>query len=129
MSRAGLASGLQQTLLQIGGVLGTSVLGAILTSRIGSLLPGRLSAAGEPADTASSVLTGRTGIAQGVAPIPSGSSADLSAKITDASFSALTSGMHTTFVIAAVVVVIGGLVSLIWVRIKPGQGMIDLSAM
>ena len=129
MSRAGLASGLQQTLLQIGGVLGTSVLGAILISRIGSLLPGRLAAAGVPADTTSSVLAGRSAIAQGVVPIPSGTSADISAKITDASFSALTSGMHTTFVIAAIVVVIGGLVSLIWVRIKPGQGMIDLSAL
>lgn len=129
MHRAGLASGLQQTLLQVGGVLGTSVLGAILTSRIGSLLPGRLAAVGVTGDTATKVHDGSTAIAQGVVPIPAGTSSDVAAKITDASYSALTTGMHTTFVIAAIVVLVGALVSLVWVRMKPGQGMLDFSAM
>ena len=75
------------------------------------------------------VVAGNTSIAQGVVPIPAGSSADLSSRITDASFSALTTGMHTTFVIAGIIVVLGGLVSLVWVRMKPGQGMLDFSAM
>lgn len=129
VNRAGLASGLQQTLLQIGGVMGTSVLGAILTSRIGSLLPDRLAARGVPEATAAQVQDGSSAIAQGVVPVPSGTSSAVAAQITDASFSALTAGMHTTFVIAAIVVVIGALVSLIWVRMKPGHGTLDFSAM
>ena len=127
--RAGLASGLQQTLLQVGGVLGTSVLGAILTSRIGSLLPSRLADRGVTGSTAAAVVDGNTAIAQGVVPVPPGTSAVVAAKITDASYAALTTGMHTTFVIAAIVVVSGGLVALVWVRMKPGHGMLDFSKM
>lgn len=129
MHRAGLASGLQQTLLQVGGVLGTSVLGAILTSRIGVLLPSRLEDRGITGDTAAQAVAGNSAIAQGIVPVPPGSSADVAQKITDASFAALTTGMHTTFVIAGIVVVIGGIVSLIWVRMRPGHGMMDFSAM
>lgn len=127
--RAGLASGLQQTLLQVGGVLGTSVLGAILTSRIGSLLPGQLGSRGVTGDTADKVLAGNTAIAQGVVPIPAGTADDVAAKITDASFSALTSGMHTTFVIAAIITLIGAVVAAIWVRVKPGAPMMDFGGM
>lgn len=127
--RAGLASGLQQTLLQVGGVLGTSVLGAILTSRIGSLLPSRLEERGVTGATADAVVAGRTAIAQGVVPVPTGSSAATSAHITDASFAALTTGMHTTFVIAAVITAIGAVVAAIWVRTKPGAPMMDFGGM
>lgn len=43
---SGVASGIQQTAMQIGGSLGTAVLGAVLSARVGTQLPGRLADAG-----------------------------------------------------------------------------------
>ncbi len=46
---AGIAGSLQSTSLQIGGVLGTSVLGSVLATRVGSSLFSSLTSAGVPA--------------------------------------------------------------------------------
>ncbi|MFK4099083.1 MFS transporter [Streptomyces sp. NPDC019531] len=43
---SGVASGIQQTAMQIGGSLGTAVLGGVLAARVGTLLPERLTDAG-----------------------------------------------------------------------------------
>jgi hypothetical protein len=39
---AGVAGGLQSTAVQLGGVMGTTILGSVLTSRVGSVLVGQL---------------------------------------------------------------------------------------
>jgi predicted MFS family arabinose efflux permease len=46
---AGVASGLQSTAVQLGGVLGTTILGSVLSSRVGSVLVEQLTGAGIPA--------------------------------------------------------------------------------
>lgn len=79
------ASGLQQTFLQVGGALGTSVLGAILTAGIGATILGKLAGVGVTGRVKTQVAAGRTAIAQGVVPIPSGTSAAVAARITEAS--------------------------------------------
>ena len=48
---AGMASGLQSTAMQLGGAFGTAVLGAIMSAKIDSLLPGSWHAAHLPALT------------------------------------------------------------------------------
>lgn len=122
VERAGIASGLQQTLLQVGGALGTAVLGSILTSRIGSLIGGKLAAQGVTGDVASKVAAGKSAIAQGIVPVPAGTSAQVAAKITGASHAALTQGMHTAFVVAAAVSALGAVAAIVFVRVKGGSG-------
>jgi EmrB/QacA subfamily drug resistance transporter len=57
---AGVASGVQQTSMQVGGSLGTAVLGMIVAARVEGVLPGRLAEAGVPSgDVVGSVSTGR----------------------------------------------------------------------
>ena len=43
---AGVAGGLQQTALQVGGALGTAVLGAVLSGRVTASLLGKLTGSG-----------------------------------------------------------------------------------
>ncbi len=72
---AGVAGGLQQTAFQIGGVLGTSVLGTILSTRVGDVLVDRLTGAGLPAPAAHGLEGAKSYVAQGVAPVPAGTPA------------------------------------------------------
>ena len=46
---AGVAGGLQSTFMQLGGVLGSAVLGTVLSSRVGTVLVDKLTGAGVPA--------------------------------------------------------------------------------
>ena len=124
--RAGAASGLQQTFLQVGGALGTSVLGAILTAGIGASILGKLAAQGVTGPAAAFVAAGKSAIAQGVVPIPPGTSAAVAARITFASQSALTQSMHTAFLAAAGVSFAAAVVALVFVRVKGGSGAVLL---
>ncbi|MFI7412548.1 MFS transporter [Streptomyces sp. NPDC049627] len=66
LRHSGLAGGIQQTAMQIGGSLGSAVLGAVVAARVDRLLPERLSDDGVPlsgaalADAVRSVSTGLT---------------------------------------------------------------------
>jgi hypothetical protein len=48
---AGVASGLQSTAMQLGGSLGTAILGAVMSAKISSLLPASWTAARLPPST------------------------------------------------------------------------------
>ena len=65
---AGIAGGLQSTAVQLGGVLGTTILGSILSSRVGSVLVGELTGAGVPAPVAGELRAAKELVAQGVTP-------------------------------------------------------------
>ena len=71
-------------------------------------------------DVASKVAAGKSAIAQGIVPMPAGTSAQVAAKITDASHAALTQGMHTAFVVAAAVSALGAVAAIGFVRVKGG---------
>ncbi|RAY13486.1 MFS transporter [Actinomadura craniellae] len=100
---AGVAGGLQQTASQVGGVLGTAVLGTILSTRVGDVLTGRLAEAGVP-PAATQGLAGTTEyVAQGVAPVPPGTPPDAARAIVEGSHLAFMDGFQGAMTVAGVV--------------------------
>jgi hypothetical protein len=114
--QAGIAGGLQSVAFQVGGVLGTSVLGSIVTSRVTSLLPGKLMAAGVPAALADQLKSTSHAVAQGVVAIPQGVSASTRAAITNGSFTAFTKSLGTAMIVSAAVLAIVAVVSFLVVQ-------------
>jgi EmrB/QacA subfamily drug resistance transporter len=110
---AGVAGGLQQTASQIGGVLGTSVLGTILSSRVGSVLVDKLTGAGLPSAQAHQLTSAKDYIAQGVAPVPKGASGQVAHAITTGSHQAFMSGFQTAMVVASAVALVAAFAALL----------------
>jgi EmrB/QacA subfamily drug resistance transporter len=107
IDHAGIAGGLQATAIQLGGVLGTAVLGSLLAGRVGSVLIDKLTNAGVPSDLAQQLLASKEVVGQGIAPVPPGTSDSLAAAITSGSHAAFMSGLHFAMLIAAAVSLIG----------------------
>ncbi|MCL2583154.1 MAG: MFS transporter [Streptosporangiales bacterium] len=140
---AGVAGGLQSTALQVGGTIGTSVLGAVLSAKISGLLPGKLAgvtakvkaaaAAQAKAMAAHGVhaapgasahaFTGFSGAqvaqlkeAASVAttlPVAKGPQGQVTMMVNDVLHSTFISGMQSAFLVAAVVAVVGALLALL----------------
>ncbi|GGV13604.1 MFS transporter [Actinomadura cremea] len=109
---AGVAGGLQQTASQVGGVLGTSVLGVLLSTRVGDVLFGRLTDAGVP-DAAAQRLAGQEGVvSQGVAPVPPGTPEPAADAITTGSHLAFMDGFQTSLTVAGAVAAVAVLAAL-----------------
>ena len=110
---AGVAGGLQQTAAQVGGVLGTSVLGVLLSTRVGDVLFGRLTGAGVPAPAAHR-LEGAGGlVSQGVAPVPPGTPDGAAEAITTGSHLAFMDGFQTSLSVASAVALAAVLAALL----------------
>lgn len=109
---AGIAGGLQSTAVQLGGVLGTTILGSVVSSRVGSVLFGELSAAGTPEPIATKLAPAKELIAQGVAPTIPGAPAPLSAAIAEGSHNAFMAGLHTSLIVAAVAAACGAMLAM-----------------
>ena len=126
VERSGVAGGLQSTANQLGGVLGTSVLGSILVSAVGSALPGKLASAGVTGATAQAVVAQKTVVGSGIAPVSSTMSQALATKVTSASYQAFMHGLHTAMIVACGLAILGALVGLLVQRgntdIAPGAG-------
>lgn len=113
---AGIAGGLQSTAVQLGGVLGTTILGSVLSSRVGATLPGELTSAGVPAQVASPLVATKELVAQGLSPAhlpgaPAMPSA-LADAITTGSNAAFMAGLHTSVIVAAVAAGVGAVLAL-----------------
>jgi EmrB/QacA subfamily drug resistance transporter len=108
---AGVAGGVQSTFTQLGGVLGSAVLGSILASRVGSVLVDHLTAAGLPPTAAHQMLGAKEFISQGVAPVPKGTPAATAAAITTGSHAAFMSGLHVALVVAGVISLAGAVLA------------------
>jgi len=115
---AGVAGGLQSTAMQIGGTLGTAVLGAVMSARISSLLPASWQAAHLPALTAAQQAGVESAASVGAAPVTSGTPPQIARVITDISHATFAAGMHTAFLVAAAVALAGALIGLL---IRPGR--------
>jgi EmrB/QacA subfamily drug resistance transporter len=98
---AGIAGGLQSTALQIGGVLGTSVLGSVLTTRVGDTLFTKLTEAGVPAALASKLGAAQQLVGQGAAPQLPDIPPALQRAIDSGSHAAFMSGLHLAVIVAA----------------------------
>jgi EmrB/QacA subfamily drug resistance transporter len=119
---AGVAGGLQQTAFQIGGVLGTSVLGTILSTRVGDVLMGRLTGAGLPVPVAQRFAGAKEYVAQGVAPVPPGTPAPTAKAITTGSHLAFMDGFQTSMTVAAVVALVAAVAALL---VRRGENAVE----
>jgi EmrB/QacA subfamily drug resistance transporter len=127
VDRGGIAGGLQSTANQLGGVLGTSVLGSILVSSVGSVLGSKLSQAGVHGATAAAVLAQKDIVGSGIAPISAQMPQGLQQAITSASDAAFLHGLHTAMVVAAALAFVGALLGLFvqrGVNVEPGQATV-----
>ncbi len=115
---AGVAGGLQSTAMQVGGTLGTAVLGAVMSARVASLFPARWQAANLPALTSAQLTQAKSAVSVGVAPVAPGTPRQVASAITALSHDVFTSGMHAAFLVAACVALAGALIALI---IRPAE--------
>ncbi|MDT5387362.1 MAG: hypothetical protein QOE04_1003 [Mycobacterium sp.] len=125
---AGVAGGLQSTAVQLGGVMGTSILGSILASRVGSVLVGDLTSAGTPQSVAERLAGAKELVAQGVAPRIPGAPSQLSYAITQASHTAFMTGLHTTMMAAAAVAGVGAVLALVLLRVGSAGTVVPTSS-
>jgi predicted MFS family arabinose efflux permease len=113
---AGVASGLQSTAMQLGGTLGTAVLGAIMSAKISSALPTSWHAAHLPALSAAQLAQAKNAVSVGAAPVTSSTPPRLATVITQISHDAFVAGMHNAFLVAAVVALAGAAIALLTKR-------------
>jgi EmrB/QacA subfamily drug resistance transporter len=110
---AGVASGLQSTAMQVGGTIGTAVLGAVMSARVDSLLPARWAAAHLPALNPEQLAAVKSAATVGVAAVQKGTPPRLAASIAEVTHTTFISGMTASFLVAAVVAVGGALIALL----------------
>ncbi|MCF4138139.1 MFS transporter [Streptomyces sp. Tue 6430] len=112
MELSGVAGGLQQAAMQIGGSLGTAVLGAVMASKVDSDLAGNWTGAGLPALTPDQLGQASEAVQVGVAPVAKGTPPEIAAKITDVAHDTFISGMSLASLVAAGVAAVAVFVAL-----------------
>ncbi|MEU6065915.1 MULTISPECIES: MFS transporter [Streptomyces] len=116
MELSGVAGGLQQAAMQIGGSLGTAVLGAVMASKVDSDLPGNWADAGLPKLTPTQLDQASEAVQVGVAPVAKGTPDVIVAKITSVAHDTFISGMSLASLVAAGVAAVAVLVALLTKR-------------
>ncbi|MFH8799799.1 MFS transporter [Streptomyces sp. NPDC017936] len=116
MELSGVAGGLQQAAMQIGGSLGTAVLGAVMASKVDSDLPANWKDAGLPDLPPAQLDQASEAVQVGVPPVAEGTPAAVAAKITDVAHDTFISGMSLASLVAAGVAVVAILVALLTKR-------------
>jgi len=116
MELSGVAGGLQQAAMQIGGSLGTAVLGAVMASKVDGDLPGNWTDAGLPKLTPAQLAQASEAVQVGVAPIAKGTPDAIAAKITGVAHDTFISGMSLASLVAAGVATVAILVALLTKR-------------
>ncbi|MEU5592509.1 MFS transporter [Streptomyces sp. NPDC020298] len=116
MELSGVAGGLQQAAMQIGGSLGTAVLGAVMASKVDSDLPGNWTGAGLPKLTPAQLDQASEAVQVGVAPVAKGTPQPLVEKITAVAHDTFISGMSLASLVAAGVAAVAVLVALLTKR-------------
>ncbi len=119
---AGVAGGLQSTAMQVGGTLGTAVLGAVMSAKISGVLPASWHAAHLPALTTAQLAQVKSAVSVGIAPVPHGTPAQAASAITRISHAAFTAGMHSAFLVGAAVALAGAVIALITRRGNAAAG-------
>ncbi|MEW2557662.1 MFS transporter [Streptomyces griseorubiginosus] len=116
MELSGVAGGLQQAAMQIGGSLGTAVLGAVMASKVDSDLAGNWKDAGLPPLTPAQLDQASEAVQVGVPPVAKGTPPEIVAKITDVAHDTFISGMSLASLVAAGVAAFAVLVALLTKR-------------
>ena len=123
---AGVAGGLQSTAMQVGGTIGTAVLGAIMSARVDTLLPARWAAAHLPAIPPAQFAGVKSATSVGVAPVTAGTPARAADLITTVTHATFISGMTTAFLVAAIVALVGAAIALLAKRGHASEGTIAI---
>ncbi|MGW6471024.1 MFS transporter [Streptomyces nigra] len=113
---SGVAGGLQQSAMQVGGSLGTAVLGAVMASKVDSDLPGNWTDAGLPPLAPEQLEGAATAVQKGGAPVPPGTPEAIATKITNVAHDTFISGMSAASLVAAGVAVVAVLVAFLTKR-------------
>ncbi|MEW2316840.1 MFS transporter [Streptomyces bauhiniae] len=113
MALSGVAGGLQQAAMQIGGSLGTAVLGAVMASKVDSDLAGNWTGAGLPPLTPTQLDQASQAVQVGVAPVTNQMPPAIIAKVTDVAHDTFISGMSLASLVAAGVAAVAILVALL----------------
>ncbi|MFF8943369.1 MFS transporter [Streptomyces sp. NPDC014864] len=116
MELSGVAGGLQQAAMQIGGSLGTAVLGAVMASKVDNDLAGNWKDAGLPPLTPAQLDQASEAVQVGVAPVPQGTPEAFAVKITSVAHDTFVSGMSLASLVAAGVAAVAVLVALLTKR-------------
>ncbi|MFI6372277.1 MFS transporter [Streptomyces sp. NPDC050546] len=116
MELSGVAGGLQQAAMQIGGSLGTAVLGAVMASKVNSDLAGNWEKAGLPPLTPEQEHQASEAVQVGVPPLAPGTPDAIAAKITGVAHDTFISGMSAASLVAAGVAVVAVLVAFLTKR-------------
>jgi hypothetical protein len=111
--------------MQIGGTLGTAVLGAVMSAKVSSLLPASWHAAHLPALTGVQLAGLKNAASVGVAPVTPGMPQQLASLVTGITHAAFMAGMHSAFLVASAVALAGAAVALVT---RPGNGTADARA-
>jgi EmrB/QacA subfamily drug resistance transporter len=120
-NRAGVATGIQQTSLNVGGALATAVLGSVMVTSVGDNLPGDLARHRIAPSLASRLESAKATIAQGVIPHPHGLSHHTQAAMLTASHQAVTGSLHLAFTLIAAVALAASLAALGLVNTESGR--------
>jgi MFS family permease len=116
MELSGVAGGLQQAAMQIGGSLGTAVLGAVMASKVDNDLAGNWTAAGLPQLTPEQQAQASEAVQVGVEPVAPGMPETVVAQITKVAHDTFISGMSLACLVAAGVAVVAVVVALLTKR-------------
>ncbi|MFH9398583.1 MFS transporter [Streptomyces sp. NPDC017638] len=116
MELSGVAGGLQQAAMQIGGSLGTAVLGAVMASKVDHTLAGNWADAGLPELPPQQLHQAAEAVQQGVAPVAEGTPAPIAEKITEVAHHTFIDGMSLASLVAAGVAAVAVLVALLTKR-------------
>ncbi|WP_432035353.1 MFS transporter [Streptomyces cucumeris] len=108
---SGVAGGLQQASMQVGGSIGTAVLGAVMAAKVDDDLPAEWSGAKLPPLTGEQMSKASEAVEVGRAPVAKGTPPELAGKITSVAHDTFVSGMSLAFVVAGVVAVVAAVVA------------------
>ncbi|CAL9437749.1 Multidrug resistance protein Stp [Streptomyces sp. enrichment culture] len=123
LQHAGVAGGLQQAAMQVGGSLGTAVLGAVMASRVGSELPHKWAEAKLPPLPGPKEAALKKAAEVGMAPpAPKGAPEQMAVAIKHVVHDSFISGMGLAFVCAGIVSVLAAGVALFTSRGKNDAG-------
>lgn len=111
MELSGVAGGLQQAAMQVGGSLGTAVLGAIMASQVDAKLAGNWADAGLPPLSSEQLGQASSAVKVGIPPVTSQTPPEVAGKIVGVAHDTFVSGMSTAFMVAGIVAVIAALVA------------------
>jgi len=117
---SGVAGGLQQSAMQVGGALGTAVLGAVMAAEISSSLPRHLGAAARMIPPDQLALLEKAAAFGGA---PAGLPAEVAQVVGPAMSNAFMDGMHVAFLVSTVVALLTAVLALF---VKSGRKIDDV---